>query len=71
MLRVHQPELRLAQQKAAALEDMLTTLVAQLDEAGVLSEEQVRAIRESVDGSWRRHFRDFDEAVNIESYFKG
>lgn len=71
MLRIHQPELRLAQQKAAALEDMLATLVAQLGEAGVLSEEQGRAIRESANGSWRRHSRDFDEAVNIESYFKG
>jgi hypothetical protein len=70
VLRIHQPELLLAQQKAAALEDMLSALLGKLGEAGVLSGAQAQEIRENADGSWRRHSRDFDEAANIERHFK-
>jgi hypothetical protein len=68
--RIHQPELLLAQQKAAALEDMLSALLGKLGGVGVLNEAQAQEIRESADDSWGRHSRDFDEAANIERYFK-
>lgn len=68
-LRIHQPELSCAQEKIAALEDVVSALIKRLVEADVLDEDAAQAIRAETDGSWDRHVNDFDEAIDIESYF--
>jgi hypothetical protein len=67
--RMHQPELGLALRKIAGLEDQLEALVKTLRDSGALDAHHEAAIRESTEGSWGRHVRDFDQVTDIESYF--
>lgn len=64
-----EPQLGHLMQKAVEAEETMAALLKEVEIAGVLGSEPIKAIRVSAKDAWQKWGRDFDKADDIDSCF--